>query len=701
MISPTRRSFLKSSASLAATLSFAASRLPGATAPAAPNAPAPSASPRGLRFDAADLPRLRANFDHPRCADLRTAILGPDLAAEEKFLRTELRLNNHVADMLRARVALEKTSLAFAVFGDRQHLAVARLALRRLLDYKRWDYFLEAGKQTIGLQRAPEATIAVCCALDWLATELTAAERAEAEHKIAEEGAPACYRTLYGMKFPDRVRGWGFDPEDDYPFRFDLSRWPLILNSTNLKIIPTCGLGFAAVWLHGRHPEATKWLELSRQSAQAFATMYGLDGSYDEGSGYWGYTTLHLAMLAEVLHRRLGLDDRRLINYPGTARYALALAMPTRGDATPDPNAAKPYNAVPKFTLEPHNDVVNFSDAASLDVSVATWIGRTANDPLSDHLAQKTGGMKQWPALIWFRPEAPGRPPGADLHDVRLNNDIVISRTGWAAADTVVALRSGGPANHEHADRNSVIFKAHGERLFHDPFKAAYSPTSPRWLLRQTEAHSAVLIAGRGHQYHDGREGTNASWAEARVLAFRTGPGWMTVTSDATPAYELVNPDVTRVERTLVFLKPDVLLLLDRVTLKPSASPAAVQLRFQVFNDDERGRATATGATFRIERPQATLQARAAARGGVTCAAARLNLPEPEGVYPFAEVTAAAAREHVILTACTTAPAGQPHGELQLTREGSGWRVTGTHRGHAVAATLLIPADALPSVTFS
>ena len=36
-----------------------------------------------------------------------------------------------------------------------------------------------------------------------------------------------------------------------------------------------------------------------------------------------------------------------------------------------------------------------------------------------------------------------------------MSNDWVVSRTGWEAADTVVAFRSGGPANHEHADRNA------------------------------------------------------------------------------------------------------------------------------------------------------------------------------------------------------------------------------------------------------
>jgi hypothetical protein len=701
-MNPTRRSFLKTSAALAATLPLSSLQLPGAAS--TPAAATLAGKPlvggaRGLLFDAADLPRIRANFDHPRCAALRASVLDLDLAAEERFLRTELRLNNHVADIMRARQTLEKTAFAHAVFGGDQRLAIARLALRRLLDYKRWDYFLEGGKDTIGLQRAPESTIAVCCALDWIGSHLTPAEIAESEQKIANEGAPACYRTLYGMKYPDRVKGWGLDPEDDYAFRFDLSRWPLILNSTNLKIIPTCALGFAAVWLHGRHPDADKWLQLSRQSAQAFATMYGLDGAYDEGAGYWGYTTIHLALLAEVLHRRLGIDERALINYPGTARYALALAMPTLGSPTIDPNASKPYNAVPKSTIDPRNDVVNFSDAAELDVSVTTWIGQTAKDPLSNHIARNIGGMKQLPALIWFRPEAAATPPEAALHDVQLSNDIIVSRTGWKPEDGVVAFRSGGPANHEHADRNSVIFKAHGERLFHDPFKAAYSPTSPRWLLRLTEAHTSVLIAGRGHQYHDGHEGTNSSWASARITAYRTGPDWMTVTSDATEAYQLVNKEVVLVERTLVYLKPDVLLLLDRVILKTAAAP--VQLRFQVFNDDSGGRSTAEGDGFHIERPKATLHGRVASLGAASCAASRLPLPESEGSFPMVEVSSAASLTHTLLTACTAAPTGQKHGELRLGREGAGWRITGTHLGRAIAATVLAPAGAPPVVTLA
>jgi hypothetical protein len=701
MNTPTRRTFLKSSAVLAATLPFA--RLPlGAAEPAAgAAAPAPGPS-RGLLFDAADLPRIRANLDLPRCAEIRSQLLNVDFAAETKFVRTEVRLNNHVADFMRLWKLVQNCAFAYTVWGDQRQLDLCLLALRRMCDYPRWDYFLEGGKDTIGLQRAPESTIAACYALDWLGAAVPADLVKLTEHRIATEGAPACYRTLYGMKYPDRVKGWDFDPEDDYPkaYRVSLARWPLILNATNLKIIPTCGLGLAALWFHGRHPDAQKWLDLSRQSATAFSTMYGADGSYDEGVGYWGYTTSHLAMLAEGIWRRLGLDDRKLINYPGTIRYALAMAMPCGGGAIADPKLGTAYNATPKGNYDPALDVVNFCDAGiGMDVSVAGWVGGTAHDPLCNHVAKHTGSLRLLQGAVWYHPDAPAKAPGAELNDVRLSNDWCISRTGWAPADTVVALRSGGPANHEHADRNSVIFKAHGDRLFHDPFRAGYSFTTPQWLLRLTEAHTAVLINGKGHQYHNGSEGTNASWAVASVKDFRSGPGWMTVTSDATEAYALVLPDATLVVRTLLFLKPDVLLVLDRVQLKAAAP---VQLRFQVFNDDGKGTATAAGngAVFGIDRPLASLRATLAATGTVAAATGKLAVPESVGVFPYVEAVSASATSHEILTACTSAPAGGPHGALTVTRESAGWRITGTHAGRKVNVTLQTAA-AVPVITIA
>lgn len=657
-----RREFLLSAGLAAAGLSV----LPAMSRAELPPVAGGAGRQTGLLFGAADLPRMRKALAHPHAAPYWKSIVEADLGVDLKFLRENVRFNNHSKDMLQVRQILERTSFVFAITGDARQGDVARMAVDKLLAYPKWDYFLDGGEHVIGLQRAPEATIAMALAREWLDPVLSRETVTEMEKQIAEKGAPACYRTLYGLKYPERVRGWGFDPEDDYAYRFDLRRWPLILNSTNLKVIPIAGLGLAGCLLHGRHPEADRWIDLAVQSAQAFAVMFGPDGSYDEGVGYWGYTALHLTMLVEVVHRILGMDLSSLINFQGTVRYGLQMSMPVAGR---------------------QNDCVNFGDAWSMgDVSVAAWTARRFKDPLAQYVAANVGELKSHFSVIWLDPVRPARKPGRDLLDVRLANDLVISRSGWGEADGLVALRSGGPANHEHADRNSLIFKAYGERLFHDPYKAAYSYTDPHWVLRLTESHTAVLIDGKGHQYHDGHEGTNASWAEAHIVEYRKSPGSMVATSDATEAYRLAIPGVTRVQRTVVFLKPDILIILDIVRLNTTGG--IVQVRFQVDNSDGKGSVAAEETSFIIARPLASVKAVAAATGRVIIKTGTLNVPADKGIHPYAEISTESSPAHAVVTLCTAQKTGADHGNLRATLQGEVWTIRGAHNGKTCAVTI-------------
>lgn len=675
-------------------------RAPVKKAPRSPAKSAASPKRRGLLFDPSDLPRIRANTKDPRFAEYWQTLLAADMADDTDFLTNKLSLTNHVAHLLRAQRILDRTSLIYLVNRDPAQLALAKLAIRRMLDYPEWDSFIEGNRQILGFQRATEGTVALLMAIDYLGDALSAAEVEEIEQNVLTKGVPACYTPVYGMKFPDRVQGWGWNPRSEVDdFRhLDLKRWPLIINATNLKIIPTASLGIAACYFRGRLPEAEGWLELARSSAKAFSTFYGSDGAYDEGVSYWGYTTLYMAMFAEVLWRTQGIDDRKLVNYSGTARYALVNTMPTIDDHV----KLTDFQHIKGFTMptvKPGFDIVNHGDSnGAVDVSAASWIARTHRDPVAQFIARDIGEAKQLFGFIWYNPKAKATPPEKALFDCRLSNDIVISRTGWKTADSVLALRSGGPGNHEHADRNSVIFKAYGERLFHDPFRAAYIAKQPRWLLRQTEAHTAVLINGKGHQYHDGSEGTNASWAFARVIDFKTGKGWMTVTSDATDAYQLVNDKVVRVHRTLVFLKPDVVVFLDRVALR--GAQATVQVRFQMFNEDLAAKLTVTGDEFTIERPHASLHARMASRSGAVLRAGLLALEEQTRMYQFAEAASPEAIEHEILTVCTARPAGKAHGKLRISQTAGEWRVQGTHGGLKVNVRISVAAgSAAPAVT--
>lgn len=672
-MSTTRREFLQTTGMAAAGLTL----YPALAAAATAAPPAAAAGKPGLLFDRADLPRIRAALKHPHLAAWWKSVVEADLAADRAFLTGTIHFNNHVKEMLQIRQILERTSFAFAIEGKKEQGAIALLAAQRILDYPRWDYFLEGGTQVFGLQRAPEATIAMACAREWLAPILSKEMAAEIESQIATKGAPACYTSLYGMKYPDRVKGWTFDPEEDYPYKIvSLARWPLILNATNLKAIPIAGLGVAGCLLRGKHPQAERWIAMAVQSARAFSVMFGPDGAYDEGVGYWGYTALHITLLAEVVRRTVGTDLHDLINFPGTVRYGLQMAMPL-----PD----RP------------EDCVNFGDAWTMgDVSMAAWTAQRFKDPVAQHVATSVGEIKNHFGAIWLNPRLPAKKPGNDLLDVRFSNDIVVSRSGWGADDGVVAIRSGGPANHEHADRNSVIFKAYGERLFHDPYKAAYPYTEPHWVLRLTPAHTAVLIGGKGHQYHDGHEGTNASWAEAKVIAYTPSRTAMVVTSDATDAYRLVNSDVLQVHRTLVFLKPDILIIHDRVRL--GTAPLPVQLRFQVDDSDEKGSVSASGDTFDVTRPRATLHGVVVAGGSVQTRTGTINVGPDHGTHPFAEAESAAALDHAILTLCTAQAHGKEHGALTAAWEDGAWTVAGIHNGRRVNVRIR-PDHALPDIT--
>ncbi len=671
----TRRDFLKAAGIAAAGLPLipALSGTRGRVAALPPVAP-PQAG--GLFFNESDIPRMRQAILHPHLAPYWKSITGADLASDAKFIQSEAKLNNHSKDMLRVRQILERTSFIYALTGDAAQCEVARRALDKMLEYPKWDYFMEGGEDIIGLQRAPEATIAMSCAREWLAGALTKETIAEVEHQVGEKGAPACYRTLYGMKYPDRVRGWGFDPEDDYPFHVDMRRWPLILNSTNLKAIPIAGLGIAGCLLKGKHPQADQWIALAEQSARAFSLMYGPDGAYDEGVGYWGYTSTHITLLVEVFRRTLGRDIAGIVNFPGTVQYGLRMWMPVTG---------RP------------NDCVNFGDAYAIgDMSVAAWTAGRLKDRTAAYVAAHAGELSSPWSVIWLDISVEEEKPATALQDVRFSNDVVVSRSGWDAGAGVVALRSGGPANHEHADRNSVIFKAHGERIYHDPYHAAYPYTDPLWVLRLTESHSSVLIGGKGHQYHDGHEGTNASFAEAHVVRYTADERSMVVTSDATAAYRLVNKDVILVFRTLVFLKPDILAVIDRVRL--SANPLPVQVRFQIDNSDGKGSVDAGSGSFTVHRPLVEARALVLSDSPVAVHARTLGVPADKGIFPYAEAESAASLDHVVLTVCEAYPAAGTAPSIHAAHEGNLWRITRERGGAPFSITIDATTDT-PNVT--
>ena len=112
-----------------------------------------------------------------------------------------------------------------------------------------------------------------------------------------------------------------------------------------------------------------------------------------------------------------------------------------------------------------------------------------------------------------------------------------------------------GAMGHAHADQNSFILTAGGEAVLIDSgvYDWYGSPHSVQWY-RQTQAHNAVTYdGGKGQQW--GRTAPGVA-----IRNFGDDGRVATVTGDATAAY---GPEIRRAMRTLVFVRPNILLIYD------------------------------------------------------------------------------------------------------------------------------------------
>ncbi len=627
-----------------------------------------------LLFDASELPRIKRTLKRPEFAQFWTASQKADLADDLKFLTNEIKLNEPVKDLGRASNILMRCAFMHMITGDEAQLPLARLALDRILGYKRWDWILEDGTHSVGAMRNGMTITNVVLALDWLGDHIDAEQRVAVDKFVGEIAAPAAQLAVFGMTHHDKVKGWTMDTEMTGFHRVDVSRWPEILDKINLRIIATSGLASSAAYLKGRHPDAETWAQEAQASLRLFASREQPDATFPEGIAYWSFTYTFYCLCLEMLRRNCGQDDRGLLDFPAMARYVQGSTVPTHDDFT---------------------DCINFSDASTIAGGEAlAWIGRHFRDTTSNYLLTLPGTVREPPtsfwAAIWFDETVPARRAADTPLDRIITPGVVTSRSGWEVSDSLLSLRTGEPENHEHADRNSLIFFSNGERLITDPLKASYNPPESRWQLRLLPAHSAVLIDGQGHVYHNGEEGTNASTARAILQEYRTGRDWMIAVSDAADAYQRADLPAQQVQRTVIYLKPEVVIILDRVKL---SEPRSVQARFQVFNDDDKGQVAICEHGFKVTRPHASLHTSVATLQTRTIEIGHLPIEDEVEKYPFAEISCPASNHHEILTLATATPTDDTHGKLTCEHSESGWHIQGEHGGREINVTINTEAE--------
>jgi hypothetical protein len=588
--------------------------------------------PLNLLFSREDIPRIRENTQRPLFNKYWKSLLAETQAPGNLLLRE---------------------AFIYAITSDESRGQNARAELLKTSALERWDSFVEDGHLPIGFLKAGNLTRQVALAFDWIYDLLTPAERAEVLKQIAEKGCVPIVRGLTGMRFPETVKGWGMHPADQHEFEpRDMRRWPIILGNNNFRAVMSGGLALGIFALEGSDPRTEEWKEILLDSFHRFAQLYKADGSYDEGVGYSNYATEFLIYLMEVVHRKMGIDLFDAANFTGLIQFDLALFLPQH--------------------LRPVGSV-NFGDAGtSLRSDVGHWIARKSRDGLAQYVAENFHDGHTLFSLIWYDPTVKPEAP-VNHFLTKLDLDWVVARTGYQRDDLVVALRSGPPFNHEHADRNSVILKFAGEILFSDPYRPTYHHTDPGWFLRTSPAHNTVLIDDLGHPYHDGSEGTNESKAAAKIVRHGERQDYVFWASDATPAYALDNPDIKSVTRTvLVFHQIPALVVLDK--LQKKIAPATFTARWHVENSDEKGGCAVNGNSFTNFRPHGKFMGVCAGTPEIFVKSDQHPLPEKTGIFPFVDVaTRTPANEALLITAGCPLLAQEAAPEIQLVREEADW----------------------------
>src|SRR5215468_8999231 len=128
------------------------------------------------------------------------------------------------------------------------------------------------------------------------------------------------------------------------------------------------------------------------------------------------------------------------------------------------------------------------------------------------------------------------------------------ARSGWDTHATWLNLIAGPyTQSHAHQDQGSIMLYKDGW-LAYDAVVDSHSG-----LPQETTAHGLVRIDSGGAPVKQ------IANTESKLLALHRGTGWVHAAADLTPAYN-GNSAVSKVQRELVYLEPDTVVVFDRVT---------------------------------------------------------------------------------------------------------------------------------------
>ena len=280
----------------------------------------------------------------------------------------------------------------------------------------------------------------------------------------------------------------------------------------------------------------------------ALSPWGGKDGGFANGSSYALWDAGESLLAWDLIERVLGVPIYKKPWLAALARYVA-------------------------YTLPPGTPAGAFGDGAEVDrgeewARLGKAIAFRSATPLSRWYARQLKGEDFARLQILLSPREyrgsvslKGIPNGASFPSV----GVAAMHSSLADRDRVSVLFKSSPygsLNHSHADQNSFVLYAEGKVLAMD--SGVYdSYGSPHWRnwYKQTRAHNAITYDG-GVGQSLGPTGLGDREHDGRIVKFSTSPAYDMVVGDARAAY---GGDLSQARRTLVFIRPSTLVVVDQL----------------------------------------------------------------------------------------------------------------------------------------
>ncbi len=409
-------------------------------------------------------------------------------------------------------------------------------AIRRVMNLSSWDpkgatsYLSSSGVVNASADMgARYLTWTLATAYDWLYPRLNDTQRAQILNVLRIRNGDM-YNDIIGSR--SRISTYPRDSHSN-------------LTLTFVAIISTL--------LAGDFPEANTWLQNSLPQAINALNPWG-----DEEGGFSNAATQGIWDLGESLPALVqlryltGIDVAKMSWIRNFARYFAYFTPPGMSGGT-----------------------TTFGDGFELDEagSQARYgKGYTYFSPTPIGRWQMSLLSGEDPTRIEYLMAPPAEFSGPQAFPVGIPDSLFLASIGQVAmhssladpARTSVYFKSSPPPygafNHSHADQNSFVINAGGQRLavetgYYDSYK------TPHWYhwYHQTKAKNAITFdGGQGQLFFE----QNGTMGYGRVTYFSGTKAADIVTGDATPAY---GGALTKAHRSLVYLRPNLILVYDNL----------------------------------------------------------------------------------------------------------------------------------------